>query len=474
MLRTRARDRSSLNSLVCELTMARITRRSLLQIGSLAGLGVKLAGAITFPTAGAAERPRARFKPPLKSCIVIFCNGGPSHLDTFDMKPDAPLEQRGEFQTIATSLPGYQVCEHLPMTSRVMHHLAIIRSMQHRMRGHRSGVTNSLCGLPPPAGDVCIIPPEQEQLPSWGSRLAWMLRDRNASLPHVALPYTMRDSGIVLPGQSAGFLGPAYQRFQIEQDPDAPDFAVGAVSLPADVTLGRLQHRQSLLKAVDSQIDGLARRDTVGPMEAFYGRAFGLLASERGRAAFDLSRETAIARERYGRNIVGQSVLLARRLVEAGVRVVNVNIGDQQNEWYWDDHKNNFPGHKKRLAPFDQAFSALIEDLSERGLLDSTLVMTLGEFGRTPKINADAGRDHWPDCYCAVLAGGGVHAGQIYGASDRSGAFPVSDPVGPADLAATLFSRFGLDPAAEIFDHTGRPFRLAEGTPLSGLFTDSG
>lgn len=450
--------------------MKRVGRRSLLQFGSLAGVGMKLAGVMPAATVGAAEPSRKSTKPPLKSCIVIFCNGGPSHLDTFDMKPDAPTEQRGEFQPISTSLPGYQVCEHLPMTSRVAHHLAVIRSMQHRMRGHRSGVTNSLCGLPPPAGDVCIIAPEQEQLPSWGSRLAWMLRDRETSLSHVALPYTMRDSGIVLPGQSSGFLGPAYQRFQVEQDPSASDFAVGAVSLPADVTLDRLEHRQSLLQMVEAQREGLAWQRAVRPLDAFYERAFRLLSSERGRAAFDLSRETVPVRDRYGHNIVGQSVLLARRLVEAGVRVVNVNIGDQQNEWYWDDHKNNFPGHKKRLAPFDQAFAALIEDLHDRGLLDSTLVMTLGEFGRTPKINADAGRDHWPDCYCAVLAGGGVNPGQIYGSSDRSGAYPVSDPVGPADLAATLFSRFNLDPAAEIFDSTGRPFRLAEGTPISDLF----
>jgi uncharacterized protein (DUF1501 family) len=167
---------------------------------------------------------------------------------------------------------------------------------------------------------------------------------------------------------------------------------------------------------------------------------------------------------------VGQSVLLARRLVEAGVRFVNVNIGTQENEWYWDDHKAVFPGHKKRLKPFDMAFSALIEDLSSRGLLDSTLVIALGEFGRTPKINPDAGRDHWPDCYCAVLAGGGVKAGQTYGASDRLGAYPATDPVGPADLAATLFWRFGHDPATEILDATGRPYKLAEGTPIQELF----
>lgn len=450
--------------------MKRISRRGLLQIGSLAGLGMELAGVLPADRARAAEQPRSSARPTLKSCIVIFCNGGPSHLDTFDMKPEAPVELRGEFQPISTSLPGYQICEHLPMTSRVVHHVAVIRSMQHRMRGHRSGVTNTLCGLPPPAGDVCIIPPEQEQLPSYGSRLAWMVRDRAISLPHVALPYTMRDSGIVLPGQSAGFLGPAYQRFQVEQNPDAPDFAVDAVNLPADVTVDRFEHRQSILKLVDAQLDGIERRGSVRPMDACYARAFGLLTSEGARTAFDLCRESTRARERYGHNVLGQSVLLARRLVEAGVRFVNVNFGDQENEWYWDDHKNNFVGHKKKLALFDQAFSALVEDLFDRKLLDSTLVMTLGEFGRTPKINSDAGRDHWPDCYSAVLAGGGVNAGQIYGASDRSGAFPVSDPVGPADLAATLFSRFNLDPATEIFDQTGRPFRLAEGTPVPGLF----
>jgi hypothetical protein len=449
-----------------------MNRRRLLQVGALTGLGLELTGGIPAGNARAADAASRR-KPALKACIVIFCNGGPSHLDTFDMKPDAPAEVRGDFQSISTSLPGLPICEHLPMTARVMHRVAVIRSMQHRMRGHRSGVTNTLCGLPPPAGDVCVIPPEQEQLPAYGSRLTWMLKDRALPLPHVALPYTMRDSGIILPGQSAGFLGPAWQRFQIEQNPDTPDFAVETVGLPAEITLERFERRQLLMMLVDSQVDRLSRRATVRDMEASYGSAFRLLSSGAVRAAFDLAREPPAVRERYGRNIVGQSVLLARRLVEGGVRIVNVNIGDQQNEWYWDDHKNNFPGHKKKLPPFDQAFSALVEDLEERGLLDSTLVMTLGEFGRTPKINPDAGRDHWPDCYCAVLAGGGVHAGQIYGGSDRTGAFPVSDPVGPADLAATLFWRFHLDPASEFRDRAGRPFRLAEGKPLEGLFAST-
>jgi len=240
--------------------------------------------------------------------------------------------------------------------------------------------------------------------------------------------------------------------------------------LPAEVPLERLEHRESLLRLIDAQLPSMANRESGTRMEVCYRKAFRLLASDVVRRSFDLAQEPAKTRERYGRNIVGQSVLLARRLVEAGVRLVNVNVGDQQNEWYWDDHKNVFPGHRKKLAPFDRAFAALVEDLQDHGLLDSTLVISMGEFGRTPKINPDAGRDHWPDCYNAVLAGGGVKGGLLFGASDKVGAYPTSNPVTPGDLAATLFSRFGLDPAAELIDRTGRPYRLAEGTPIAGLF----
>jgi hypothetical protein len=448
----------------------RISRRSLLQVGTLGYLGFDLADLFRAEMARGAKPPRPGPKTRLKSCILLFCDGGPSHLDTFDMKPAAPAAVRGEFRPIATSVPGQFVCEHLPLTARVMHHLMVIRSMWHRMRGHRSGVTNTLCGLPPPAGDVCDIPAERQQLPSYGSRLAYVLQGQTLSLPHVMLPYPAKDGPYVLPGQTAGFLGAAYEPFRVEHNPNAPAFGIPTLSLPADVTLNRLEHRESLLGLIEAQQQGLARAESGLRMTACQRRAFRSLGAGAVREAFELAREAPKTRDRYGRNIVGQSVLLARRLVEAGVRFVNVNIGTQENEWYWDDHKDVFPGHKKRLGPFDTAFSALIEDLTARGLLDSTLVITLGEFGRTPKINKDAGRDHWPDCYCAVMAGGGVQAGQTYGASDRMGAYPAADPVGPADLAATLFWRFGLDPAAEIHDGAGRPYKLAEGTPIKEIF----
>jgi len=446
-----------------------MSRRSLLQIGGLACLGLEFVGIFRGAAAFAAA-PRQAAKARLRSCILIFCDGGPSHIDTFDMKPDAPAEARGEFRPIATSVPGLRVCEHLPRTARVMHHLAVIRSMCHRMRGHRSGVTQTLCGLPPPAGDVCDIPPERQQLPSYGSRLAYVLKEPTLSLPHVLLPYPAKDGPYVLPGQTAGFLGAAYQPLRVEHDPNAPDFGIPTLNLPAEMTLDRLEHRASLLGLIDAQQQRLAALEPCRRMTTCQRRAFRALGEGAVRAAFELTREGLGTRDRYGRNIVGQSVLLARRLVEAGVRYVNVNIGSQENEWYWDDHKDVFGGHRKRLAPFDAAFSALVEDLAARGLLASTLVLCLGEFGRTPKINKDAGRDHWPDCYCAVLAGGGVRAGECYGSSDRIGAYPAADPVGPADLAATLFWRFGLDPATALTDELGRPFRLAEGTPVTALF----
>jgi hypothetical protein len=445
-----------------------ISRRTLLQIGSLGGLG--LAGFVREVQARSGGPSPARMAR-LKSCILIFCDGGQSHLDTFDMKPEAPAEVRGEFQPISTSVPGAFVSEHLPLTSRVMQRLTVVRSMCHRMRGHRSSVTNTLCGLPPPAGDVCDIPLERQQLPSYGARLAYALQEQRLNLPQVMLPYPAKDGGFVLPGQSAGFLGPAYQPFRVEHDPKLPDFDFSSLNLPADMTLDRLEHRESLLEVIDAGQMNLAATESSRRLTMCQHQAFTMLGAGAVRRAFDLMQEPAPVRDRYGRNIVGQSVLLARRLVEAEVRFVTVNIGSQENEWYWDDHKAVFAGHKKRLPPFDQAFSALIEDLDTHGLSPSTLVIALGEFGRTPKINKDAGRDHWPDCYCAVLAGGGVRQGDYYGCSDRIGAYPVADVAGPADLAATIFWRFGLDPATEIADPLGRPYKLAEGTPITALFS---
>jgi hypothetical protein len=280
---------------------------------------------------------------------------------------------------------------------------------------------------------------------------------------------------VMLPGQRAGFLGSAYDPMQVSGDPSAADFRLGELELPGDISADRLGRREALLHEVEGQLrraEGAAARAPSGAIDAYRARALSLLGSEPVRRAFDLTREDPRVRDRYGRTKHGQSVLLARRLVEAGVRYVTVYDhmvnGQTAN---WDAHESVFPRLKDDLLPpADRAFAALIEDLTARGLLDSTLVIALGEFGRSPKVNKSAGRDHWPYCFSAVLAGGGVRGGTVYGSSDKLGAYPESNPVTPSDLAATLFWRFGLDPESEIRDLTDRPYRLAEGQPVRALF----
>lgn len=426
------------------------------------------------PLAAAAGNSTAKGimgKPPIKACILIFYYGGPSHFETWDPKPHAPAEVRGEFKTIATSVPGVQISEHLPFCSRLVDRLALVRSMHHPMRNHNSAAVEALCGRTPLRGDLELLSDDELSFPCYGSSLAYAAPRRQAELPAVALPHVLYNV-VQLPGQTAGFLGAAHQPFQIAADPNAADFSVAALNLPLDVPLDRLTGRRSLASRLDSEGSSAPTDKRRRNMQAYYDRAFALLRSEPIRRGLDLNRETPKLRERYGRNTLGQSMLLARRLVEAGVRFVSVfdkvHNGQDAN---WDSHEQVFVRSRDHLLPpADRAFSALIEDLQNRGLLDSTLVIGLGEFGRTPKINKNSGRDHWPDCFSVVLAGGGIRGGTIHGASDRIGAYPDRDGVTPGDLAATIFARFGLDPGAEIRDQTNRPYRLADGEPIRGLF----
>lgn len=452
-------------------------RRRFLQAGGLSCLSLTLPGFL--PTAWArAARPSASgiaesaTAAAIRSCIVLYYYGGPSHLDTWDMKPLAPREIRGAFRPIATRVPGLHISEHLPRCSQIVDRLAIIRSMHHPMRNHNSAAVESLCGRTPLNGDLELLADDRNSFPCYGAALS-SLRPARRDLPtHVALPHVMYNV-VQLPGQTAGFLGSAFNPFQLTGDPNDAGFRVDGLDLPADLPAARLDERRSLLAMIDHrtrQAEHAAGRRT---MSVNQQRAFNFLSSARLRRAFDLSREADRLRARYGRNKLGQSLLLARRLAEAGVPIINVN--DKINNGQlanWDSHENNFARLKDDLLPpADQAFSALIEDLDSRGLLSTTLVIALAEFGRTPRINGNAGRDHWPDCFSVVLAGGGVRGGTVHGASDRSGAYPAADPVRPGDLAATLFWRFGLNPAAEIHDVTGRPYRLADGEPLHRLFT---
>jgi hypothetical protein len=451
-----------------------IDRRRLLQIGTLGCLGLSLPRLLELETAQASRSRGVDAAGSVKSCILIYYYGGPSHLDTWDMKPDAPLEVRGEFRSIATCVPGVRVGEHLPHSARVMDKLAIIRSFNHHMTNHNAAAVEALCGRTPPKGDLELLADDPNSFPCYGSALSYLTPGPRDVPIHVALPHVMHNV-VVLPGQNAGFLGAAHNPFQVNRDPNEPDFQVGELALPADVSPARVDDRRSLLASLDARTRRVDRLADKKSMTVHQEKAFDLLRSEKVRHAFDLSRESAVLRDRYGRNTLGQSLLLARRLVEAGVRLINVNDkitnGQLTN---WDSHENNFGRLKNDLLPpADRAFSALIEDLDSRGLLQSTLVLALAEFGRSPKINKSAGRDHWPSCYSIVLAGGGVQGGVVHGASDRIGAFPDSDPVTPADLAATLFWRFGIDPAMEVQDLTGKPYRLTDGEPLRQLFNRS-
>ena len=428
------------------------------------------AGAIGWrcvPAVGrSAELPTAPGKSPIRSCILIFHYGGPSQLETFDPKPDAPAEVRGEYGVIGTQVPGIQISEHWPRTAQVMDHIALVRSVHHPMRNHNSASAEVLTGRTPTGGDQELLADEARSYPTLGSAVAYGLGPRANLLPYVALPYTMHNV-VQLPGQTPGLLGGAYDRFQVQGDPNSPNFRVSALDPPGGRDLAALPARAALLKELDVAPVG----EHTDAMQTYQQRALELVASDDVRRSFDVSQERPEARDRYGRHLLGQSTLLARRLVESGVNVVAVFDGQHNGqEANWDSHQKLFPRHRQLIPPADQSMSALITDLEERGLLESTLVVSLAEFGRTPKINSSAGRDHWPDCFTIAFAGGGVRGGAVYGSSDRIAAYPERDPSTPADIVATILWRFGIDPKREMHDQTNRPFRLAEGEPLEALF----
>lgn len=419
----------------------------------------------------------------IRSCIVVFYYGGPSHLDMFDMKPDAPDNIRGPFKQMSTSVPGTFVSELLPEHAKIMHKIAIVRSMHHTNRLHDSASTETLTGRQSPQGDREEFKPIPQFYPAYGAALARLRSELNIEVPFAALPWVFKNV-IPVPCQWGGFLGNAYDPFQISGDVSNGSFSADAFHRPADLSIARLESRHQLLKAInrDTRVSQQTQKDG---FRVHLGKALDLMQSQSLAKAMKIEQEDTATRETYGLyeekppkgvreisgyQLRGQNLLLARRLVEAGVPFVNVYDFRQQGQ-NWDSHANNFAEHRERLVPpMDKSYSALINDLDERGLLDSTLVIGMGEFGRTPKINGQAGRDHWPDCYSITLAGGGVRGGYVHGASDRLGAYPVETPVTPADLAATIYWRFGIDPATEIYDQAGRPHRLADGKPIKDLF----
>ncbi|HUG91587.1 MAG TPA: DUF1501 domain-containing protein [Planctomycetaceae bacterium] len=474
-----------------EHTRNAFTRRRFVGNSLLGSLSLTLPGLLEARIAHAnRSRPRIAVSgvhSPIRACILVFYYGGPSHLDTFDLKPQASETVRGEFRPVSTSAPGVQICEHLPHLARVMHKAALIRSMHHTNRLHDSASTEVLTGRQSPQGDREEFAPIPQFFPCHGATLCYQWRDRGLDVAHAALPF-MFHNVVDVPCQGGGFLGSAFDPLLISGDPERVRYRAEMLARPLDLSLERIAHRRRLLTGLEDRLRLAEATPGAGELRGLYERAYDLLGSEAVAQALDVTQESPSTRERYGfggehargptngaehgwgRNLRGQNLLLARRLVEAGVPFVNVYDFRQQGQ-NWDSHADNFRQHREHLLPpADRALAALIEDLDERGLLESTLVVATGEFGRTPQINASAGRDHWPDCYSLLLAGGGVTGGTVFGASDALGAYPSIDPVAPADLAATIFWRFGLDPSAEIHDRTGRPYRLADGRPIERLF----
>ncbi len=411
------------------------------------------------------------------------------------MKPEAPVEYRGEFKPIPTTVPGLQVCEHLPLLARQMHHAALVRSVRHTIVDHNAGAYYALTGYSPMDGSRLIVAPSLKLHPTYGAVLS-KLDPTGRPIPEfIHLPEVLSNNGFDLPGQFAGFLGRKHDPY-IAGDPSLPGYSPPGLSLRGGISAERFLRRRRLHhELVEETLGKLGEEPTARQMSEHYRKAFEQLTSKEARQAFDLSQEKEETRERYGFDRtsnraklarefgglphLGQSMLMARRLIEAGVRLVTVAAGRRYCQ-AWDTHRQHFPLLKQSLLPMtDLAFSALLDDLHQRGLLESTLVVAMGEFGRTPKIGqitssagADAGgRDHWPHCYTVLFAGGGIQGGAVYGESDRYAAYPARDSVGPEDIAATIYTALGLDPRTEIRDTFDRPYPLATGKPIDAILS---
>jgi len=459
---------------------AALRRRDALKIGGLGMLGLSMPRVLAAEEQAkqSSSKPSAsKLKAKAKSVVFLYQFGGPSHLDTFDMKPDAPDGIRSLYGGIDTSVPGLRICEHLPRMAPLMNKVTLVRGVHHTMKNHNSAAYYALTGHAPPVDDIRLRD-SIELFPGYGSVVSRLAPGSGEVPTFTAHPYVCRD-GSITPGQHASFLGRKFDPLLIASDPNAGEFHLPELSLPQNLSLDRLTQRRGLQQLIDRQTRSLENSTQAQGLDQYYDTALGMLTSSKISAAFDLAREPAAVRERYGRTTYGQSCLLARRLVESGVKFVNVyfsdSIGGRSTEkGGWDTHgfdnTRAFPIMQKYHLPLtNQVLPTFLEDLDQRGLLDDTLVVWMGEFGRTPRINANVSRDHWPGCYTVLLAGGGVKRGYIHGASDKHAAMPSREPVKPDDIAATMFHLLGIDPATEVFDATNRPLPIAAGSPIHGV-----
>ena len=454
------------------------TRRQALQIGGLATLGLSLPELIG---AGDRDTPHPRQKQ-ARSCILFFMEGGPAHIDLWDPKPSAPREIRGKYDPISTSIPGLQISERIPRWAPIMKHLSLVRSVTHNIVDHNASSYYTVTGQQPLRGGQLIRRPSRDNFPPIGAVLAH-LQPTGQPLPDfVHIPQRMFNCGSFIPGQLGGFLGFPFDPF-ITGDPSAGNFQVPGLKRQPELSARRLDQRRNLLSQI-RRGGSLDAFPATAEFQGQYQRAYNLITSPKARRAFRLAEEPAQVRTRYGAlpagkdsgklGHLGSSLLLARRLIEAGVRLVTVWAGRQ----VFDTHRSHYAELDKVIGPpLDRAFSALVEDLAERGLLDETLVVAMGEFGRTPRlgqVTSSAGatadsRDHWARCYSVLLGGGPIPAGQLFGASDTLGAYPARNPVTPGDIAATIYRALGVDPKMRLRDPLNRPHTLAAGNPITPL-----
>ena len=417
--------------------LCRPSRREFLYVGLLGAVGLTMsdllraqarAAAVTGKLGPSAGRA--------KSVINIYLPGGMSHQESFDPKATAPIEYRGPLETVKTRLEGVHFSENLKETAKIADKITVVRSMTHGEAAHERGTHAMFTGYRP---SPAIL------YPSMGSVVAHELGERNNLPPYILIPNQ------VTPYAGTGYLGSAFGAFALGSDPASESFSVRDLTLPGGIDEQRFAERREMRAVVDAHFSALEKSDVLDGMDSFYQRAYAMISSAEARAAFDIKAEPKKVRDDYGRNPAGQRMLLARRLVEAGVRFVSLTYGT------WDHHDNIKRGNSQQMPNFDKAYAALIRDLDERGLLDSTLVVVNTEFGRSPKINGTAGRDHWPKVFSIALAGGGVKRGYVHGASDATGGEPESDPLSVEDYSATLFHQIGIDPGKLLMTPGGRP-----------------
>jgi hypothetical protein len=438
------------------------SRRTILKVGALGAAELSQAALLKAESEGRTRGATA------KSVILLFQFGGPSHIDSFDPKPAAPSEIRGEFGLIDTNIPGRQVTEHLPKLAAMADRYALVHGIHHKSSSHNPGAYVALTGRESPI-NIVTLNAAANDFPHPGSIVDYLDHERRDVPTFVALPTMIADGPFRTPGEFAGFLGKKYDPLWVLKDPNAKDFRFDELALPEGVDVQRIRDRQQSLAEIAALSRLADKTAEVRGLADYQARAIDLVTSPATQKAFAIDEEPAAMRERYGRHQYGQSVLLARRLVEAGVRFVTVYYSRGISGW--DTHKDNFKTLKEsRLPQTDETVSALLTDLADRGLLDETLVYWTGDFGRTPKINKDAGRDHWPACGTALFAGGGIAGGRVHGSSDGSGAAPAEDPSTPADVTATVFSALGFDPHTMIEDQLNRPLPISEGQPIRPLF----